>query len=240
MIGTVDSRRERGEGGEGGREGEVRFPAAAAIVVAIGLYALLPGQLIIGPRVIVPVLEVGLLGALLAANPRRLTRQNRVLRILSLSLVGLIAASNTAALVLLVDQLVNASRTQAGALLLAALQVWATNIIVFGLLYWELDRGGPVTRRRASREKVPPADFRFSQDENHDAVTEVAVGSSKSSGWMPGFVDYLYVSTTNSTAFSPTDTMPLTPRAKLLMGYESVSALIVSLLVVARAVGALH
>ena len=231
---------EPGGGGEGGRDGEVRFPAAAAIVIAVALYTLLPERLILGPRLVVPLLELVLLAAALAANPRRMTRQNRALRLLSLALVGLIAASNTVALVLLVDQLITASNAQAAPLLLAALQVWLTNIIVFGLLFWELDRGGPVTRRRAPRDQVPPADFRFSQDENHDAIGEVAVGSSKSSGWMPGFVDYLYVSTTNSTAFSPTDTMPLTPRTKLLMAYEATSALVVSLLVVARAVGALH
>ncbi|PZS03816.1 MAG: hypothetical protein DLM56_07995 [Pseudonocardiales bacterium] len=240
MVDSPKASAERGEGGEGGRDGEVRFPAVAAIVVAIALYTLLPGQLIVGPRIVVPVLEGCLLAASLAANPRRLTRQNRALRILSLTVVGLIAASNTGALILLVDQLITAGSSSAGTLLLAALQVWATNVIVFGLLYWELDRGGPVTRRRAPRREIPPADFRFSQDENHDAVGEVAAGSSKASGWLPGFVDYLYVSTTNSTAFSPTDTMPLTPRAKLLMAYESISALIVSLLVVARAVSALH
>ena len=119
------------------------------------------------------------------------------------------------------------------------MQVWLTNVIGFGLLFWELDRGGPVTRREAPRDKLPPADWRFSQDENDDAVTEVAVGASAKSGWIPTFLDYLYLSLTNSSAFSPTDTMPLTNRAKILMGVEATAALLTSLLVIARAVGSL-
>src|SRR5437588_547832 len=82
---------------------------------------------------------------------------------------------------------------------LSAIEVWLTNIIVFALGYWELDRGGPVRRAHARQDELPPADFRFSQDENDDAVQEVARGSSGNSGWVPSFVDYLYVSITNST-----------------------------------------
>jgi hypothetical protein len=119
------------------------------------------------------------------------------------------------------------------------MQVWVTNVIGFALLYWELDRGGPVARRRKRREDIPAADWRFSQDENHDAVSEVSRGSSKTSGWVPIFVDYLYVSVTNSSAFSPTDTMPLTSRAKVLMAVQASAALLTSLLLVARAVSAL-
>ncbi len=112
-------------------------------------------------------------------------------------------------------------------------------MIAFGLTYWELDRGGPVKRTQASRADLPLADFRFSQDENDDAVEEVAEGSSVKSDWVPTLVDYLYVSVTNSTAFSPTDTMPLSSRAKVLMAVQSVAALLTSLLVIARAVSVL-
>ena len=122
---------------------------------------------------------------------------------------------------------------------MAALQVWATNVIGFGLLYWELDRGGPVARARTPRNRMVLADFRFSQDENADAVVEVADGSSEKADWVPTLVDYLYVSTTNSSAFSPTDTMPLSHRAKALMGLQATAALLVTLLVIARAVSAL-
>jgi hypothetical protein len=112
-------------------------------------------------------------------------------------------------------------------------------VIAFALLFWSLDRGGPVARGTLAREDLPLADFRFTHDEDHEAVVEVAAGSSKVADWAPTFVDYLYVSTTNSSAFSPTDTMPLTSRAKIFMGIEATAALLTSLLVIARAVGTL-
>jgi hypothetical protein len=140
----------------------------------------------------------------------------------------------------LVHDLVSAQVKGGGVLLLAALQVWATNVIAFALIYWELDRGGPVSRVRRSRAELPLADLRFSHDENRDTVVEVSAGSSEKSDWMPTFVDYLYVSTTNSSAFSPTDTMPLSSRMKMLMAVQATAALITSLLVIARAVSALQ
>jgi hypothetical protein len=222
------------------RRGEARLPAAVAVLVAIGLYALLPETLLLLPRLLIPALGVLLLVALVVVNPKRLTRQTRLSRIVSLGLVALIGVANTVSLVMLLRALL-ASEVQDGrALLIAALQVWLTNIIVFGLAFWELDRGGPVARTQNPRAQLPPADFRFSQDENDDAISEVAAGSSKRSGWVPALHDYLYVSLTNSTAFSPTDTMPLTGRAKLLMGLECTSALIVSVLVISRGVGILQ
>ncbi|BAJ28070.1 hypothetical protein KSE_22500 [Kitasatospora setae KM-6054] len=211
-----------------------------ATLVAALLYLALPENLLVGPRYVLPALEVLLLIPLIAVNPRRLTRQNRFSRTVSLALVGVIGISNLIVLGLLVRALVSTDVKDGGSLLLAALQVWATDIIVFGLAFWELDRGGPVVRTQAPRSELPLADFRFSQDENDDAVQEVADGGSRSSDWTPALVDYLYVSVTNSTAFSPTDTMPLTTRAKLLMSIESIAALITSLLVIARAVGALQ
>jgi hypothetical protein len=222
------------------RRGEARFPAAIAVLFAIALYALLPETLLVLPRFVIPALGLLLLGALVAVNPKRLTRQTRFSRISSLALVALIGLANTGSLVMLLRALL-ASEVQDGrSLLIAALQVWLTNVIVFGLAFWELDRGGPVTRTQKPREQLPAADFRFSQDENDDAVSEVARGSSKRAGWVPALHDYLYVSLTNSTAFSPTDTMPLTGRAKLLMGVECTSALVVSVLVIARGVGILQ
>ncbi|MET7743485.1 hypothetical protein [Streptomyces sp. NPDC005385] len=222
------------------RRGEARLPGVLATLTAITLYLALPQQLLIAPRYVLPTLEVLLLVPLIAVNPRRLTRQTRVFRVLSLTLVAVIAASNLVALGILVNELVYAGVKDGRQLLVAALQVWLTNIIVFGLAFWELDRGGPVIRTQAPRSELPLADFRFSQDENDDAVEEVADGASGTSDWVPTLIDYLYVSVTNSTAFSPTDTMPLTTRAKLMMSVESVSALITSLLVIARAVSILH
>ncbi|MDI5963410.1 hypothetical protein [Streptantibioticus silvisoli] len=222
------------------RRGEPRLPAVLAVLVAVLLYLALPQRLLIAPRYLLPALEVLLLVPLIAINPRRLTRQTRASRTLSLALVLIIAASNLVALGILIHELVSAQVKDGHSLLTAALQVWLTNVIVFGLAYWELDRGGPVSRTQTSREDLPLADFRFSQDENDDAVQEVADGSSGRSDWVPTLVDYLYVSVTNSTAFSPTDTMPLSTRAKLMMSVQSVAALLTSLLVIARAVSILH
>lgn len=219
--------------------GEPRLPAALGVIAAIGLYAVLPSALQIGPRFVVPGLELLLFIPLVLANPRRMSKENRFLRRLSIGLVLLIALSNTTALVLLIRSLVAGEATAGGQLLAAAGQVWLTNVLVFALAYWELDRGGPVTRFRVGRPRLPAADFRFPQDEDQDAITEVARRSSAKSGWVPGFIDYLFVSVTNSSAFSPTDTMPLTVRAKLLMAVESVSALMLSVLVVSFAVGLL-
>jgi hypothetical protein len=208
-------------------------------VAAIVLYAALPSQLLIGPRFVVPVLETVLFIPLLLANPRRMSKQNRLLRRLSIALLLLIAVSNLVALVLLIRSLVIGQATAGGQLLGAAGQVWFTNVLVFALAFWELDRGGPISRVRVERPRLPSADFRFPQDEDHDAISEVARRSAAKSGWTPVFSDYLYVSVTNSSAFSPTDTMPLSGRAKLLMAVESVSALILSVLVVAFGVGLL-
>ncbi|MBV9823704.1 MAG: DUF1345 domain-containing protein [Actinobacteria bacterium] len=220
--------------------GEPRLPAALAVLVAIALYSALPNKLLLEPRFVVPVLELALFIPLVAANPRRMTRGNQTLRRLAIVLVLLIAASNAVALVLLIFQLVAGhGQLDPPVLLLAAGQVWLTNVLVFALAYWELDRGGPVSRTQTARPRLPIADFRFPQDEDHDAVYEVAKRSSQKSNWAPGFIDYLYVSVTNSSAFSPTDTMPLSPRAKMLMAVESVSALVLSVLVISYGVGQL-
>jgi len=218
--------------------GENRLWPALAVVVAALAYAVLPESLLVGPRLAIPAVELVLLGALLVTNPRRLVRQTRWSRGTSIALACLVIAANLVALAMLVRALTS-SKPDGMPLLLAGMQVWLTNVIGFGLLYWEIDRGGPVARHTVSRDRMPPADWRFSQDENQDAVVEVASTSSERNNWRPEFVDYLYVSLTNSSAFSPTDTMPLTARAKMLMGLEATAALLTSLLVVARAIGAL-
>lgn len=244
MTQSHDGRAQRvdrlpGEPRRGG-DGENRLPPALAVVIAGALYALLPDALQFAPRILVPLVEALLLVALVVTNPRRLTRETRWSRMVSLTLAAIVVATNLVALGLLVADLVTARADQPGPLLMAGLQVWATGVAGFALIYWELDRGGPVARARRTRTALPGADWRFSQDENDDAVTEVAIGSSGRSGWVPKFVDYLYLSVTNSSAFSPTDTMPLSSRAKVLMGLQATSALLVTLMIVARAVGAIQ
>jgi hypothetical protein len=218
--------------------GESRLPASIATLVAIGLYAALPSDILLGPRYVVPVLEFVLLMAVVIDNPVRMTKQTRRSRAIALGLTVIIMATNAVSLVFLLIELVT-SRSQGVTLLVAALQVWLTNVIVFALAYWEMDRGGPVERRHVERHRLPRADFRFPQDEDQDTVIEVARGSSKVIGWVAGYVDYAYMSLTNSSAFSPTDTMPLTSRAKILMGAQSTMALITSVVVIAKGVGSL-
>jgi hypothetical protein len=218
--------------------GENRLPPLCAVAVALVVYAFLPDSVLFTGRLVIPVVEALLMGVLVATNPRRMTRETRWSRYASIALAGIVIVTNLVSLGLLIAALSNKDAS-AGNLLLAAMQVWVTNVIGFGLLFWEIDRGGPVARHQRRRDRLPDADWRFSQDENDDAVAEVSRTSSETSGWIPTFVDYLYVSITNSSAFSPTDTMPLTSRAKVLMAIEASAALLTSLLVVARAVGSL-
>ena len=219
-------------------DGENRLPPAAAVVVALVIYASLPAALQFLGRLLIPGVEVLLLVALIATNPRRMTRQTRWSRAASIGLAMIVIVTNLVSLGLLISELSSKAHS-GGNLLVGAMQIWVTNVIGFALLYWELDRGGPVARRVERRDRMLDADWRFSQDENRDTVSEVSRTSSEVSGWVPVFVDFLYLSVTNSSAFSPTDTMPLSSRAKSLMAVQASAALLVSLLLVARAVGSL-
>lgn len=217
------------------RHGEVRLPASLAIAVAAAMYALLPHDLLFGPRWLIPAVEIVLLVTLVAVNPTRLTTETRYSRVASLALVTVIIVTNTVSLAFLMRDLTSTQPTTGRHLLVAALQVWVTNMIAFGLVYWELDRGGAIARLPSSSVPAKRHDFLFPQDDPDVARRALGVDV-----WMPVFVDYLYISMTNSIAFSPTDTLPLTTRAKILMGLESVAALVTSLLVIARAVNILH
>lgn len=218
------------------RRGENRWPAFAAVAVAATWYALLPDPVAWAPRWLVPGIELLLAAAVVVVNPVRMTKETTVSRAASLSIAGVIAVANAVSLVLLVEVMIGGSGTSGGELLLAGLQIWGTNIVAFALIFWELDRGGPVCRGLREREELPLADFRFPHDEDTGAVVEVSAGSSANADWRPTFVDYLYLSVTNSTAFSPTDTMPMTSRAKMLMAFQALLSMLTLLLVVARAV----
>ena len=148
----------------------------------------------------------------------------------ALFLLGLLVLGNFAALAILVAGLVTTSTKDLGGgeLLLTGFAIWATDVIVFGLLYWELDAGGPAVRIRAAARGKP--DFQFPQDEN----PELAVKD-----WSPQVWDYAYLALTNAIAFSPTDCLPLSLRAKATMGVESAISAILVLLVAARAVNVL-
>lgn len=208
-------------------DAENRWPASVAILAAAGLQLLLPERLGLGPRWGLPALELVLLGVLIGVNPVRLTREHPGLRTLSLVLVAVLAVANGGSIVLLVHRIVNGSSLSATQLLASGFNVWFQNVIVFGLWYWELDRGGPAARR-AGRHAY--ADFLFPQMASPGVANE---------HWEPQFVDYLYLSFTNSTAFSPTDTMPMSRWAKLLMLLQSAVSLVTVALVAARAVNIL-
>jgi hypothetical protein len=218
--------------------GESPLWPAAAVVTAASLYATLPSRFIAGPsagafgviRWVVPGLTFVLLAALLLTLPhRRATDRIHITRrVLSLSMIAIISAASGASIVLLVHLLLGGAKAQASLLLRAAIHMWCTNVLLFGLWFWQLDGGGPAARTRSGGN---PGDFVFPQQ----AMPEVC-----GAGWRPTFVDYLYVSFTNATAFSPTDTMPLTRWAKVLMLVESAASLVLAIMVAARAVNILR
>ena len=144
----------------------------------------------------------------------------------AIALLWLLAAGNAGALLILVLGLVTTSTADLGGgeLLLTGFAIYSADVIVFGLMFWELEAGGPLARSR--EERGGPADFRFPQDDSP-------------APWHPRVWDYLYVSVTNAIAFSPTDTMPLSLRAKAVMGFESLLSAVTVLLVAARAVNVL-
>jgi len=214
---------------------EHRWPAVFALVVALVLYGALPNDLVTVQRYVTVAIGILLLIPLIIINPHRLKKQTTWSRIASLTLAIIVVLSNQVTLVSLVLVLVHGGG-DGPTLLQSALQVWVVNVIGFALLFWEIDRGGPVVRTMAKRSALPRADFRFPQDEDDDTIVEVAVGSSLKSDWTAGFVDYFYFSLSNSMAFSPTDVMPLTARSKLLMSLESFGGFILLALVIARAV----
>ena len=219
---------------------EHRWPAVLALLVALTLYLLLPnGVLPLWLGLGIALVGLALLIPVLTLNPHRLTRETQWSRWISVGQALVLVLANQYALVHLTIQLVSTKPNDGSSLLVAALQVWVANVIAFALLYWELDRGGPVARRHDKRAELPFADFRFPQDEDHDAIEEVAARSSARMDWTPSFLDYLYFSGTNSMAFSPTDTMPLSHRAKALMLTESFGGFVMLALVIAHAVSQL-
>lgn len=217
---------------------EHRWPAVLALLVALSLYAFLPTD--VTPtlfRALVVGTALAMLIPVLVLNPVRLNKQTSWSRRLSVGLALLLVIANFAALVQVVILLITTSSDDAPSILVAAAQVWVTNVIAFSVVYWEMDRGGPVARRVDSRDELPLADYRFPQDEDRDAIPEVAKRSSAVIDWTPSFVDYLYESGVSSMAFSPGAGVPLSPRMKTLMLVQSSGSFVMLALVIAHAVG---
>jgi hypothetical protein len=207
---------------------ERRWPMAAAVLFTLVLQVITPheGRLVFWW--IFPVLEVAALAAVLIRDPGRIDARTRAARRSTLILIVLLTIGTVAGLVVLMLDVVDDSFTiQATALLGRGAALWVTNVVVFSLWFWELDRGGAA--ERAAGSGIAPS-FGFPEEAFPDLVTD---------GWMPRYPDYLYLSFTNATAFSPTDTLPLRTWAKLAMMGESVISLITAILVIARAINVL-
>ena len=219
--------------GEAEERAQGRQEAAPAAVIAFLLFVLLAGVsraqewelvglpwwiwLLVGAPALVLAIDLSL-----AYRGRGLVPS----RYAALLLLGLLVLGNLAALALLVAGLIkaNSSDLSGGELLLTGFALWAADVIFFGLAFWELEVGAVARRRTPARTKCH---FRFPQDE------------ASNSTWSPQVWDYIYVALTNGIAFSPTDTMPLSPRAKVLMTLEAMSAMVTMVLVIARGVNLL-
>jgi uncharacterized protein (DUF2062 family) len=148
-------------------------------------------------------------------------------RRVTIFLIAVINAANVTSVILLVHRLLAANVTQGRNLIYSAVLVWVTNVIVFALWFWEIDRGGPQLR---GTEFEKAFDFQFPQMMTPDQAPK---------NWRPAFIDYLYVALTNGTSFAPADAMPFTAQAKLLMASESIVSLVTIAVVAARAVNIL-
>lgn len=209
--------------------GERRSPAGAVVLATVALQLLLPNELVIRPSWLLPAVTGLLVLALLVINPGRISRHTPLERTVSLCLVAVVSVATAASAVQLVDGIITgAIANRPGSVLASAAIVYWTNIVAFSLWYWEFDGGGP-GERAAGAAEYP--DFLFPQMSDEKFAPKT---------WRPRYPDYLYLSFTNSTAFSPTDVMPLRPWAKLTMMLQAGISLLIALLVVSWAVGALN
>jgi hypothetical protein len=211
-------------------QGELRWPVTVTTAVAVGLQMAVPDRLVlVHPSWVLPATQGALLVVLVVANPHRINNESRALRMLALTFAALLSLSNLWSLARLAIGITQGTTgTTPSHLLITGALIWLTNVIVFGLWYWEFDRGGPVAR--ALNTKQYP-DFQF--------VQMVSPPVMVPPDWEPHFVDYLYLAFTNAAAFSPTDVMPLSRWAKIAMTVQSAISIVTVALVVSRAVNIL-
>jgi hypothetical protein len=211
-------------------EGDPLWPAQLAVAIAIALHLALADKLVIGPRWLFPAVEGLLLITLVVIAPPRASGVRwRHQRGLLWVILGLVTLTYLVSLGLLVHYLVTGGHAGGRALIGSGALLWVTNVLLFAVIYWDLDRGGPLSRYEKER---PWPDFLFPQMDSPDHTPA-------GKGWRPGFLDYFYTALTNATAFSPTDTMPLTDAAKALMGIQATAAIVTIGIVLARAVNIL-
>jgi uncharacterized membrane protein len=206
---------------------EAFWPAQVTILAAIALQLALPARLTVGPSWLVPGLEGALLLGMFMATPNQLEHEHPRRRRVALGLTAFVSAANIYSLGALTHYLLHHNVNRGNELIVSGVLIWLTNFLIFGLWYWETDRGGP-GRRAAGHDRAPDFLFPQMQDDRIEPFD-----------WRPQFVDYLYVSLTNAAAFSPTDTMPLTHTAKVIMGIQSLVSLVTIGLIVSRAVNIL-
>ncbi|CAN5542496.1 hypothetical protein BH10ACT6_BH10ACT6_05480 [soil metagenome] len=204
---------------------EHRWPAVVAVSAAVVIYSFLPSSFIAVPRYILPILATLLAIPLIVLNPHHFNKETAWSRAMSFGLTGVILIFNQVEVVGIVAELLHGS-AHGSTVLLNAVQVWLTDVIAFGLLFWQLDGRGPISRRLPG--DPVPRDFRFPQED-----------TGKPTPWQPAFFDYLYFSLSNMMAFSPTDVMPLTTRAKAFMAVQAMTGFALLALVIARAVNIL-
>lgn len=210
---------------------ERRWPATIAVAVIIALQFAAPDQIEPSWWPVLVVVEILLLIPLLATNPVSLNRDHPLLRGFAVGLAVLLLAVNAARLVQLFLAMVHHDPISAPNLLGSGVLIWSTNVVATAVVFWELDRGGPFARDPKHERRELPADLLFPQ------MTGIPGVDPKS--WRPSFVDYLFVAFTTATAFSPTDTMPLTGRPKILMMIAASVSLATIAIVAARAVNIL-
>lgn len=208
-------------------KGEHRLAVSLVVVLVITLQFLLPKELSLGFQRYICGLEALLLISLIILTPRRIDTHHVPTRNLSIVLTSVMTISNTSSAFKLIDGLAQGTITDANKLLVSGGSIWLANIVIFSLWFWELDRGGPGARAEAL-DPVP--DFLFPQMSSPEFSEK---------DWHPRFFDYLYISVTNASAFSPTDTAPLSRWAKILMMVQSLTSLVTVGLVIARAVNIL-
>ncbi len=208
---------------------EHRWPASVSILLAMSLYLMLPARYTVGPPWLMPALEVAILLPVSISAPQRHAKEGRLSQILATAMIAIVNVANLASLILLIDRLLYHGKLVSGPeLIFSSLGIWVTNVIVFALWYWEIDRGGPDQRTKKDHEAP---DFLFPQ---------MTTPGCAPPNWTPKFEDYMYLAFTNATAFSPTDVMPLTSTAKALMLSQAAISLITITLVAARAVNILN
>lgn len=206
---------------------EPHWPASLALLACAGLYVLLPSRLVVGPKWLLPILVVLPLIPL-SARRHRHPDEAPWIRTICIALLIIITVANCTSVVLLVDRVFFSSHLQGRGLIYSAASIWCTNVIVFGLWLWEMDRGGP--HLRAGKNLNYP-DVQFPQMENPTLAL---------STWRPRFVDYLYTSFANGTSFAPADAMPLSLRAKGLFAAEALVSFVTIAVIAGEAVNILH